>query len=75
LRPTDGRLVSSPALARPSAAIVAKNDKDSDQTLDLAEVKAAAGARFDKLEKDKDGTLSVQELRSKNARLLKKLID
>jgi Ca2+-binding EF-hand superfamily protein len=45
-----------------SAGIVGKYDKDSDQTLDLAEVKAAASAHFDKLDKDKDGTLDSKEV-------------
>jgi hypothetical protein len=45
-----------------SAGIVGKYDKDSDQTLDLAEVKAAAGAHFDKLDKDADGTLDSKEV-------------
>ena len=35
---------------------------DHDGTVDLAEAKAAAGALFDKLEKDKDGTLDHNEL-------------
>ena len=43
--------------ATPGSGIVSKYDKDSDQTLDLAEVKAAASAHFDKLDKDADGTL------------------
>ena len=36
--------------------------KDSDKTLDLAEVKAAAAAHFDKLNKDSDDTLDAKEL-------------
>lgn len=42
--------------------IVSKPDKDSDETLDLAEVKAAASAKFDKLDKDADGTLDAKEV-------------
>jgi hypothetical protein len=51
------------AAAEPSAAVVAKYDKDSDKTLDWNEVEAAAGARFDKLNKDSDGTLDSKEVR------------
>ena len=47
----------------PSAAVVAKYDKDSDQTLDWAEVQTAASARFDSLNKDADGTLDTQEVK------------
>jgi hypothetical protein len=35
------------AAAEPSAAVVAKYDKDNDQTLDWPEVQTAASARFD----------------------------
>jgi hypothetical protein len=49
--------------AQPSAAVVAKYDKDGDATLDWNEVQAAAGARFDKLNKDKDGTLDAREVK------------
>ena len=35
---------------------------DHDGTVDLAEAKTAAGALFDKLEKDHDGTLDDKEL-------------
>jgi hypothetical protein len=48
--------------AEPSAAVVAKYDKDGDKTLDWNEVQAAAGARFAKLNKDQDGTLDAQEV-------------
>jgi hypothetical protein len=40
-------------------------DTDNDGTLDLNEVKAAAGAAFDKLDRDKDGTLDKKELRGR----------
>lgn len=40
------------------------NDPDNDGTLDLAEIKKAAEAKFDKLESDKDGTLDRKEARS-----------
>src|SRR5580658_6113066 len=58
-----GELMAQAAGATPSSGIVAKYDKDSDQTLDLAEVKAAAGAHFDKLDKDADGTLDSKEVK------------
>jgi Ca2+-binding EF-hand superfamily protein len=51
------------AATEPSAAVVAKYDKDSDQTLDWAEVQAAASARFDRLNKDTDATLDTQEVK------------
>ena len=37
-------------------------DPDNDGTLDLNEAKNAASKLFDKLDRDKDGTLSVKEL-------------
>jgi Ca2+-binding EF-hand superfamily protein len=37
-------------------------DTDNDGTVDLAEAKAAASALFDRLERDKDGTLDKHEL-------------
>lgn len=48
------------SLAAPSP--IAALDKDHDGTLDLAEVKDAAGAVFDKLEKDHDSTLDRREV-------------
>ncbi len=48
---------------QPSAAVVAKYDKDSDKTLDLAELQTAASARFDRLNKDADVTLDSQEVK------------
>ena len=36
-------------------ATVSRLDKDNDKTLDIEEVKAAAGAHFDKLDKDAHG--------------------
>ncbi len=47
----------------PSAAVVAKYDKDNDKTLDWAEIQAAASARFDTLNKDADGTLDSKEVK------------
>jgi hypothetical protein len=43
------------------AAALAALDKDNDGTLDLAEVKDAAGTVFDKLDKDSDATLDRKE--------------
>jgi Ca2+-binding EF-hand superfamily protein len=37
-------------------------DTDNDGTVDLGEAKAAASAMFDRLERDKDGTLDKHEL-------------
>ncbi len=65
----NGLLVASLAMpsaeaAPPTAAsVVAKYDKDSDKTLDLAEVKAAAAAHVDKLNKDADNTLDAKEVK------------
>lgn len=48
-----------------AASPLAAYDTDKDGTLDLAEVKAAAGAAFDKLNKDQDTTLDRKELRGR----------
>jgi EF hand len=40
-------------------------DPDNDNTVDLAEAKAAGSAAFDRLEKDHDGTLDSSELRNR----------
>jgi Ca2+-binding EF-hand superfamily protein len=58
-----GELMAQSAGATPGSGIVSKYDKDSDQTLDLAEVKDAASAHFDKLDKDADGTLDSKEVK------------
>jgi hypothetical protein len=42
--------------------VVAKYDSDNDHTLSLDEVKAAASAHFDKLNKDGDSTLETKEV-------------
>jgi Ca2+-binding EF-hand superfamily protein len=42
--------------------LIALLDTDHDGTVDLAEAKAAASATFDRLERDKDGTLDKHEL-------------
>ena len=50
--------------ATPNAeASLAKHNKDNDQTLDLAEVKAAAAEHFNKLNKDGDSTLESKEVK------------
>src|ERR1700722_613773 len=55
-------MVSPAAPAPPASNLVAKSDTDSEATLTLAEVKTAASARFDKLDKDADGTLDSKEV-------------
>ena len=54
-------LAAHGALAMPAADVVAKHDTDNDKTLDLNEVKTAAAAHFDRLEKDSDQTLDAKE--------------
>jgi Ca2+-binding EF-hand superfamily protein len=51
-----------PAWAAPKSVMF---DTDNDGTVDLAEAKKAASALFDKLDKDKDGTLDKRELRGR----------
>lgn len=51
-----------PARAAPKSVMF---DTDNDGTVDLAEAKKAASAVFDKLDKDKDGTLDRRELRGR----------
>jgi hypothetical protein len=52
-----------PASAEPDNASSIKTlDTDSDGTVDHAEAKKAASALFDRLERDKDGTLDKHEL-------------
>ncbi len=50
-----------PALAK-SSHPVRMFDTDGDGTIDLAEAKKAASALFDRLERDRDGTLDKHEL-------------
>jgi Ca2+-binding EF-hand superfamily protein len=47
----------------PSGDVIAQYDTDKDQTLSLDEVKAAASAHFDKLNKDGDSTLETNEVK------------
>jgi Ca2+-binding EF-hand superfamily protein len=52
------------AIAAPTADdVISKYDSDKDQTLSLDEVKTAASAHFDKLNKDSDGTLEANEVK------------
>ena len=52
-----------PALAKSHRmGLIAMLDTDHDGTVDLGEAKAAASTLFDKLERDKDGTLDKREL-------------
>src|SRR5262249_39757201 len=44
-------------------AAIAKHNKDNDKTLDLTEVKAAAGQHFDAVNKDGDTTLEANEVK------------
>ena len=55
-------LVALPAWAKPKS-VLAMIDTDNDGTIDLAEAKKAAAARFDALDRDHDGTLDAKELR------------
>jgi Ca2+-binding EF-hand superfamily protein len=53
------------AYADPSSSeVVAKYDSDKDKTLSLDEVKAAASAHFDQLNKDGDSTLEANEVKA-----------
>jgi Ca2+-binding EF-hand superfamily protein len=47
---------------------VALSDTDNDGTVDLAEAKKAASDLFDKLDRDKDGTLDTKELQGRLSR-------
>jgi Ca2+-binding EF-hand superfamily protein len=53
----------SPSAFATNALTAADTDKDG--TLDLAEVKVAAGAAFDGLDQDKDSTLDLKEAASR----------
>jgi Ca2+-binding EF-hand superfamily protein len=50
------------SFAKESCAAVEAADRDNDGTVDLNEARQAASAVFDKLDTDKDGTLSFEEL-------------
>jgi Ca2+-binding EF-hand superfamily protein len=55
-------LAGAPALAKENKVLKAL-DPDNDGTVSLAEAKTAAGALFDKLNKDSDNTLDAKELK------------
>jgi Ca2+-binding EF-hand superfamily protein len=58
-----GLVAATPAAARAKrSSPVAQLDADNDGTVDLTEAKKAAGDLFDKLDTDKEGTLSLKEL-------------
>ncbi|MDE2578759.1 MAG: EF-hand domain-containing protein [Hyphomicrobiales bacterium] len=58
-------LIAGPAL---SQSRLRAFDVDKNGRIDLAEAKRAANATFDRLERDKDGTLSRKELRGRLSR-------
>jgi hypothetical protein len=58
-----GLIAATPAAARAKRSnSAAQFDADNDGTVDLAEAKKAAGDLFDRLDADKEGTLSLKEL-------------
>lgn len=60
---------ANPVLAQSRKSTqVGRYDTDGDGTVDLAEAKKAAGDLFDKLDTDKDGTLSFKELHGRLSR-------
>jgi len=60
----------SPVLAKGGGVCAALNaiNPDNDGTIDMNEAKQAASATFDRLDKDKDGTLSIAELQGRLSR-------
>ena len=56
------------AASAKTASPVALFDTDNDATVDLAEAKKAASGLFDKLDRDKDGTLDITELQGRLSR-------
>jgi len=54
----------APAVHAGPAQMIKALDSDSDGTLDLAEVKKAATAKFEKVNSDKDGTLDAKEAKA-----------
>jgi Ca2+-binding EF-hand superfamily protein len=59
---------SALAKEKSSCAALKAIDPDNDGTLDLNEAKEAASKLFDRLEKDKDGTLTAKELQGRLSR-------
>jgi Ca2+-binding EF-hand superfamily protein len=55
----------SQTLAASGTASLQALDSDHDGTIDLNEIRAAAGAAFDRLDRDHDGTLSGRELKGR----------
>jgi Ca2+-binding EF-hand superfamily protein len=47
----------------PAGDVMSKYDADKDKTLSLDEVKSAAAAHFDRLDKDGDSTLEAKEVK------------
>ncbi len=62
-------IIFATSFAGASLAAPLKYDTDNDGTLDLAEMETAAGAAFDRLNKDQDTTLEYNET---NGQLSKK---
>jgi hypothetical protein len=50
-------LVVHPAWAAPTAALIARYDRDGDRELGLPEVRSAAGSRFDRLTSQEHGSV------------------
>lgn len=58
----------APALAKKAGSAAARLDTDNDSTVDINEANKPAEALFDKLDKDKDGTLDKKELQGRLTR-------
>lgn len=58
-------LVFTPFAFKAPQAAPLKLDTDRDETIDLAEMEAAAAAAFDRLDKDTDTTLSYDEAKKR----------
>src|SRR5262249_53717717 len=59
-------LIAWPALAAPRrSGAMRMLDADNEGTVDLDEAKKAASALFDKLDRDRDGTLDKRELKGR----------
>ena len=71
LTPVPGAWARSASATKEMRAI----DTDKDGSIDLNEVQSAGEATFDKLEKDKDGTLTTKELQGRVSRKEMKAAD